>query len=412
MNSAKQPSSKTSKNNVGVQSVKGMIRLSLPRELSRAAYGKEQQFISPGLEATPLNLKLMQAKATQMSVDLATGNFDVTWKKYQLGIVAANKLVGIEGGKKVEIGLLELWEKFKEYKRPSLAETTFIKNWQRKFHTGIVAAIKNTDGSAIEIRNYLVANFASVTVKAILSNLSFAYSWGMQHELVIKNPFLGMAKEIEVKKQRKENLEDWNEEEDIRAFSAEEKDAIIEYFELSSTRKHYANVVRFLFWTGCRPGEAAALKWKHVKADCSKIIFSESFDCESKITKSTKTETSRIFPCSNQLRNFLVSIKPENCNENDLIFTFGGKKRINTKSLSTLWKGSELSRTKGAINELIEQGKVRQYLKLYATRHTFITTQVNAGIDAHVIAAWCGNSADVIWKHYYQHKQDVIPVDV
>ena len=410
MNSAKRPQGKTSKNNVGVQAVKGYIRLSLPREVSRAAYGVEQKFISPGLPATPVNLKLMQSRADWMSTDIQTGNFDVTWAKYELNVVAANKLTSIDGGKKAEVGLLELWEKFKEYKRPSLAETTFVKVWQGTYTRYIAKAVSHTDGSGIQIRNYLISNINTNSVKEILSALSFAYQWGIQHELTTKNPFLGMSQEIEVKKKQKAVGENWDENEDIRAFSLEEAAAIIEHFETTPSISHWANYVKILFWTGCRPGEAAALRWKHIKSDCNKIVFEESYDRETRITKATKTETARIFPCNTKLKSFLLSIRPENYKNDDLIFTSKGKRQVDLSSLGRLWRGNDKNRQPSVINKLVAQGKVRQYLKLYATRHTFISAQVDGGVDAHVIAAWVGNSADIIWKHYYQHKQNQIPV--
>lgn len=167
-----------------------------------------------------------------------------------------------------------------------------------------------------------------------------------------------------------------------------------------------------MFYTGCRPGEVAALKWGCIKGDCSEITFSESYDRQTKILKGTKTNTDRSFPCNEKLQRFLLSIKPENCNFNDLVFTSKRNLQINSYAFYKVWKGDEKNRNLSVINKLIEQGKVSQYLKPYATRHTFITIQVNAGIDAHVIAKWVGNSPDIIWRHYYQHKQDQIPATV
>lgn len=415
VSSAKRPSSRTpakaSKNEVGVQIVKDRIRLSLPREISRAVYGVEQKIISPGLPATPEAVKSMESKAARMTADILTGHFDPTLERYELGVVAANKLVSIDGGKKPELGISELWEKFKEYKRPSLAETTFINRWEKKYTKYITCAIKETGGTPIEIRNYLATNYCSLLVKAVLSNLELCYKWGIQHELVTKNPFLGMASEIVIIKKQQEN-DSLDEIEDTRAFTLDEMNAIIEYFENTPTVKHWADYVKFLFYTGCRPGEAAALRWKHISLDCKVIRFSQSYDASSRITKCTKTDTLRIFPCHSKLQLLLLEMKKENNNNDSLVFAGKRNGQVDPNTFVQLWRGRPNSRVKGVMPILIEQGKVKQYLKAYATRHTFITIQVNNGRDAHVIAAWVGNSAENIWKYYYQHKQDEQPADM
>ena len=53
--------------------------------------------------------------------------------------------------------------------------------------------------------------------------------------------------------------------------------------------------------------------------------------------------------------------------------------QINYENFAATWRGNAVARTRSVINDLVEQGKVKQYLKPYATRHTFITAHVNAG---------------------------------
>jgi len=424
MNSSKRPSNKvskrkTSKNTVGVQQVDGMIRLSLPREISRSAYNVRQKFIFPGLAATPLNLKLMEAKANQISADIATGNFQISWEKYELGVTATNKLVALDGGKKTEPTLLELWERFKEYKRPTLAETTYMKIYENRHTKAIVEAIQKTDGEPISIRNQIADRWCEEIAKGVLSILEKAYQWGIQHEIVTKNPYLGMAEGISTKRKKTENNKPFDEFEDTRAFNTEEMNAIIGYFETTPNVSCWTNYVKFLFWTGCRPGEASALRWNHISPDCSVIKFQDSYDARTKITKDTKTGTDRIFPCHTKLKNLLLSIKSNQVNKNDLVFRNRLGKHIGERDFGRMWGGrkskNKYGKTyhyKGVIEILIEKKIVRTYLKPYATRHTFITHQVDADKAAHIIAAWVGNSADIIWKHYCQHKQGESPAEM
>jgi integrase len=194
--------------------------------------------------------------------------------------------------------------------------------------------------------------------------------------------------------------------EDIRAFSLDEMNAIIEAYEISPTVSHWADFVKFLFYTGCRPGEAAALRWKHVSADCKFIKFSQSYDCGTRITKNTKTGTIRTFPCHSKLQALLLKIRPDDIEPESLVFLAKKGSQISWSTFHKTWKGVEHRGLKSIIESLVGQGKVRQYLKPYATRHTFITHMVNSDVPAHVIAAWVGNSPDMIWKHYYEPSND------
>ncbi len=75
--------------------------------------------------------------------------------------------------------------------------------------------------------------------------------------------------------------------EDYRAYSIQERDLIVESFRNSDrdSIRHSADLIEFLFLTGCRHGEAFALKWKNIKLDNGCIIFKESFDSITGITK-------------------------------------------------------------------------------------------------------------------------------
>ena len=68
-----------------------------------------------------------------------------------------------------------------------------------------------------------------------------------------------MASEIKLEKPVGE------EEEEINPFTRKERDRIIGAFEADRHHKKYAPLVKFLFFTGCRPSEALALQWKNCK---------------------------------------------------------------------------------------------------------------------------------------------------
>jgi integrase len=55
---------------------------------------------------------------------------------------------------------------------------------------------------------------------------------------------------------------------------------------------------------------------------------------------------------------------------------------------------------KPIVTALVKEGKIREYLPTYNTRHTFISLCLDAGIGVAQIAEWVGNSPEIILKNY------------
>ncbi len=168
-----------------------------------------------------------------------------------------------------------------------------------KFRRAIAEAINNVGLDALAIRNYLVKHRQPKTVKECLRHLSKAYQMGIRHKLVTDNPFDGMAEQNDIAKGRRktqDNFDDEDGDEDTRSFTVDEMNSIINSFESSGHRKHLAHIIKFLFWTGCRTGEAVGLKWRDIKWDKETITFRRSYNKRLKLFKPTKTNTVRWFP--------------------------------------------------------------------------------------------------------------------
>ncbi len=294
----------------------------------------------------------------------------------------------------------------------------------RNFMTSAVAATGSTD--AIAIRNWLVDNRGRDRVKGLLVQLSYAHNWGIKQGFVNVDPYNDLAGEMRQSKaftKSKKRDESGNtvntvdSDNDVKAFTLQEAQAIIDAYETSKAVSHWTSLVKFLFWTGCRSGEAVALRWKHIKQDCTVITFEDSYDRLTKSTGDTKTYVDRIFRISDgsKLHTLLKQLESERLepdNPNELVLKSKTGKQIDWNVFSDTWRGRPKHSSRAIIPDLVEQGKVKQYLKPYATRHTFITHQVNLGYPAHVIAGWVGNSADVIWSHYFDNShKDVVPGD-
>ena len=223
-----------------------------------------------------------------------------------------------------------------------------------------------------------------------VQQLNGCCNWAVRSKLLDSNPFDGMASEIKPEKASTTSR---------MSFTKEERDAIIQAFENDTysskfapvSHPYYAPYVKFLFLTGARPEEAIALKWKHIKNN--RIVFCEAVATDLKIRKSTKTHETRTFPINSQLQALLDEIKLDEVSSETLLFPARSGKEIDAHNfLNRVWKP--------VVENLVKDGKVKQYLPQYNCRHTFITMTLEAGVTVVQVAKWAGNSPEIIMKHY------------
>ncbi|MEG3844790.1 site-specific integrase [Microcoleus sp. herbarium14] len=203
-----------------------------------------------------------------------------------------------------------------------------------------------------------------------------------------------------------------NLENDKRAFTKVERDIIIKAFYESGKigERRLAPLIEFLFLTGCRPGEAFALRWQDIMFEHGVIRFSKSYNGKLKNIQRTKTGELRMFKLYPRLIELLIEIKPIGGKPTDLIFQQEGGKPVNSCIHNSYWncrqdsyKG-KTTKILGVVSRLVEEGKISQYLPPYHTRHTFITLTAHA--NSHntsaldLLATACGNSVEIIVKHY------------
>ncbi|MEM6452777.1 MAG: site-specific integrase [Cyanobacteria bacterium P01_D01_bin.105] len=192
-----------------------------------------------------------------------------------------------------------------------------------------------------------------------------------------------MAAEIKLKKVS-------NDEIDIQPFTREERDRVIAAFENNRYYKYYAPLVKFLFFTGCRPSEALALPWKNVSQ--SAILFDQAVVYDGVglvVKKGLKTQKSRKFPINIQLQALMASLAREDVQPEELVFPSPKKKIISWGNFTTRsWK---------AVMDSLED---IDYRNPYQTRHTFCSLCREADISSLQIAKWVGNSPAMIDRVY------------
>ncbi|MBD2683238.1 MULTISPECIES: tyrosine recombinase XerC [Nostoc] len=381
---------KSARGNVGVEEYRGKLRLRLPRLVTQAG---QNRYLNTGLDGNDINRRRVDSIANWIEEEIITGQLDPTLERYreklesykqpQLTIVKPNT---------PQTNLMELWERYCEYMKPQLATTTYRKDYARKYHNHIKALPTKDLSQAIAIRDYLLTQLTPNAAKRVLTYLAACCKWAVSSGLAKDNPFAGMSEDIKLPK---------HDSDAIDPFSRVEMNTIIKAFE--DTRPHYAPFVKFLFWTGCRTGEAIALQWRHINSECTQITFAESYDSALGIRKGTKTGKSRKFPCNNQVRELLLSIRPINPDPEQSVFTSPTGGIVNSTRFSNqVWKGGRVGQKcyNGVIQQLMDDGKIERYRCPYNTRHTFITLMLEQGLTVTTVAKLVGNSPEIILKHY------------
>lgn len=168
------------------------------------------------------------------------------------------------------------------------------------------------------------------------NNLNYYRSccdWAVDSGLIVNNPFSSLV----IPRPKKKSTD----ADDYRAFTLEQRDIIIESFENHSTYSYYAPLVKFMFWTGCRTGEAFALTWGDISPDCCHVFINKSRNLHG-ILKGTKNGKKRIFPTfpNSKLQKLLLEIRPESPDQDEVIFLSKLGSKMTSYALNDIWKGT------------------------------------------------------------------------
>ena len=376
---------------VSITSVKGKLLIRLPRKVSNG----KQLLIYSGLPDTPFYRKQVQLICWDIEADIENSTLDCTLERYKEALRCLREPQQII--KPPIPDLLELWLKYAEFKKSSVSQSYYHETLMGNcFKTIQKLPSKSLNReTAVKIRDRILKTRSADTTKRLLTQFNACCNWGVKSKLIENNPFAGLSADVKGLKA------DWQ---SIDPFTHFEQISIIEGFRKHPKYSGYANFIEMLFLTGMRLGEAIALQWHHINPELSEILINESFDRKFGRKYTTKTGISRKFPCNQQLREFLIVLRPVNSKPDDLLFPSPVDGQvIKLKTFHNVWKGYKPSKkyeVQGIIPELVDKGLVARYRKPYNIRHTFITNCLEREIPITQIAQWCGNSPEIIYKHY------------
>jgi integrase len=378
------------------RSDKGSVQIKVSHERLQIVFrfGGKRHYLSTGFSDTATNRKLAEIKARQIELDIISGNFDPSLDKYRIAPLAS-KPDPITAKNSFDQSLDDLWERYAEFKRPSLSLNTLSKEYSTAGRCIDKLLPTRSLDEAIKIRDWIVANRSPDAAKRLLTLITSCCDWSKKSGLIPENPFEGMSQELKVPKSSTKS-----EEEAIDPFSPEERDLVIQTFAEHKHYKYYTAFIAFLFKTGCRPSEAVALQWKHISHDFTTISFEDAvINCHGRLLrrKGLKTQQSRKFPANPTLQTLLREHQPPEYQPEDLVFPSPDNKFIDFHNF----------RNRGWITILQILPQIH-YRKPYQTRHTFITLALENGLDAKDVARLVGNSPEMICKHYAGRKRELI----
>lgn len=377
-------SPKAAKGSIQVEVFRGRLRLRLPRNLC----GGEQKRISLGLQDTPENALFARRKAQQIELDISLGQFDETLERY----MPPKPTKEIQINRPQTPTLDYIWKRYVEAHPDAKPSTRRMYRWIDNHIQRLPTRKLNKVGDVIA---YLNRNTTPDVRKRLLVRFNAACELAVQESVLESNPFTGKMNIAAIRKELRKIRED--EDYDIQPFTPDEAARIVRCFEQSFYSGHYAPLIRFLFSTGCRPGEALGLQFRHINFEKGHIRFQQvlSLDEEGRpvIVPGLKTQPYREFPINDQLREFLMGLKPTN--PEGYLFLGSRGKFISLRNFARRHWYPVLRRL--GIEER----------RLYQTRHTFITRCLKSGLGAEDIAKWVGNSAEIIYRHYAGASPDI-----
>ncbi|PSB57759.1 tyrosine-type recombinase/integrase [Chamaesiphon polymorphus] len=272
--------------------------------------GKTQK-MSLGLPDNKLGRVVAEQKIAVIEADLISGNYDETKLKYRPR----------KGKNGTVVSAAVLFEKYaaQRLKAGELSHSSKVrlKGIASKLEVflGDTLAEKVDRAVAEKMVEEWLATASPRTIKERLFDLRACWGWARGKYHIAKDcPWSDCLERMKRKAKSKPQQK--------IPFTIAELQTIRSETQLNSSYSHYTDFIIFLANMGCRPGEAAALRWKHISPDRSNAWIGESISRGHRNTKGTKTGDSRTLLLNSDVRAMLAArferLQPQ---PDDLVFT-------------------------------------------------------------------------------------------
>lgn len=342
-------------------------------------YQGKRQRLSLGMPDNPTGRSLAEIKMAEIKVDLISGHYDETLLKYRPRKFGANP---------TEISAVELFEKYFAYYRKEKSDVpgTLIRLKAVASKLKQFLGDRRAESVNSSIAKDVVARWSETasaqTMKQYLQHLRACWNWAEgKYHVSDPNPWNEVLTRSRTKSSNQQTKQQ------IKPFTIAELQAIIAAFTHNPYYSHYSDFVTFLANTGCRFGEAAGLRWKHLGVDYSTVWIGESISRgHQKGTKTGKTRTI-------QLRPSLSAILRDRCDRSnpqpdDLVFPSPKGISINDHRFNRrAWKA------------ILESCHI-EYRSPYKLRHSAISHALAEGANPIALAEQTGHDKRTMLSTY------------
>lgn len=348
---------------------KFVVRITQDKDSLRLewTYQGQRRTLYPGLADNKTNRIKAQQIALQIEADVEIGVYDSSLSRYKKVTKPLLQLNPVE--------LLDSWLQFK--KNNWDADTFKIRNYLKSDLTNFFKDKKDnlTEEDIKSFYHWLSCKkLASDTFNRKLDAFESAWEWLLESGQVSDNPWRNLP--------RRKNGKIGG----AKPFSKIEINKIVKGFEAHKTYNHYSVFVRFLFGTGCRIGEAIAIRWQDINFDSGKITIAEQVTSGKR--KAAKSGSCREFYLSSSLKILLANFRPGNCDEKNLIFTTLTGKQMDAHN----FRERAWTITLGLAGV--------DYRKPSNTRHSFCSHALEGGMNPVTVAAITGHDPKVLFDRY------------
>lgn len=274
------------------------------------------------------------------------------------------------------------------FKKNEIQDSTYEK-YKRLINKRIVRPFNNIklkDLTAFHIQSYINAlcqeNLRESYIKTILKKLNSMLSKAVELKMIKSNP----CKYISPPKLN--NLKT------INILTLEEQKIFTKYCYKNYI---YGKVFIFLLGTGCRIGEALALKWEDIDFKEEYIKINKTItEINGKMVFHNQTKTisgNRIIPMSIDIKNMLLDMYSKNIsekNKSNLVFTTEKNGIILPSNLR--WHMGNFCKKAGI-----------KKVNIHALRHTFATRALEQGMNIKILSEILGHKDIKITLNTYTH---------
>jgi integrase len=316
--------------------------------------------VFPGLQyANESHLETAKGIILQIQADCSLGKFDYKLEKYRIKQINSDEPICLTT-------IHELLEQYFEKQSKTAAPRT-VKDYNDFLK--IIKKYKNRSFlKAISLMSEIEEDLSADRYKRLHVQLNACFNYWVSKNVITSNPLQA----IKIKKKKSDTKPD--------PFNLDERNLIIEKSKIMGYPYH--QLIYFLFMTGCRPSEALGLKWSDIKKN--QIRFERTWQ-QGRIDNRLKTQKNRTINVSDSVLNKLDEIPKGN----DYIFSV-------KRNLPIDWDRFSQKKWPILFDDLPEIRKRNPY----CMRHTFITLMLKNNVPVADVAAHCGNSAEIIYKHY------------